>query len=499
MAYIDIPQEISYKEVCDNEGNLSSNTYKKLLMKNTNFKTLGELLKDFQSGKEIGSLAYVKNSNFLFLRTKALNSHLFCLDFHTQGASECIKPHSYELNFKQNMKLEKNNILFVTGGNVGEVAFIDEGLENIIFSSHLIKLEILENPHYVFALLKHNISKEQVNFSPTGAIKGLDTFKIDYILNCKIPFPNTNAKESIKFIELLTKSIIIKEKLIKQRHERILSLIESELLNNQLPNTFHYAYPTFKELLESARLDTGIYCEEFKKLDFLIKNYKFGVFYIDEKKIKSGSTPKQRFIGKAEFLPYQWITPTHCSDYGTIKEVERINFIGKPNLTQDCILISNATSKGGKGEFVGIATFYNYKESGKAQYNQQLYKLTDDDMTKLLFMLSFLNCKITRKICSYLCVGSKMKGMKIEHFLQIPFPKFPQNLQEQIALLYHNPHAKLEYENLTLTNFEKLDTEFYQNAGIYELDKSIKHLKNILDSNIDSIINNKEVKINFIK
>lgn len=90
-----------------------------------------------------------------------------------------------------------------------------------------------------------------------------------------------------------------------------------------------------------------------------------------------------------------------------------------------------------------------------------------------------------------------MRELKIEHFLQIPFPNFPQNLQEQIALLYHNENAKLDYEKCTLENFEYLDKEFYENAGTYELNKSIKHLKNLLHKSIDCLVNDKEIKILF--
>lgn len=483
MAYVDIPQTISSKELLEKDCNLSSSVYKRLLMKNTNYKTLGELLETYQSGKEVGSLAYVEKSPFKFIRTKAINTNLFCLDFSTQGAIEYIKPDSYKIYFKEFMDLQKGDILFVTGGNVGEVAFIDKDYTNLIFSSHIIKLKTLENPYYIFAMLKHNICKEQVNFSPTGAIKGLDTFKVNYLLNCKIPFPNHNKEQTIDFIETLTKSIIKKEALIKTRHKEILNLIESELLNNQLPNTFTYTYPNIKELQIAGRLDTGIYCEEFKRIDFLIKNYKNGVFYIDKGKIKSGSTPKTRFIGKEEFLKYQWITPSHCSDYGTIKEEERINFIGKPNLTQDCILLINR----GQGQDCGKGIFYSFADSKTGQHNQGMYRIFNYPKIQMLFMMCFLNAEFMRRYCAYFSLGSKMRELKRENFLQIPFPNFPQNLQEKIAKLYHNPNVKLE--NLSLDNFTQSDEIFCQNAGIYELDLSIKQLKTTLNRMIDDIIN----------
>lgn len=489
MAYIDIPQEISYKELCDNGGNLSSNIYKKLLMKNTNFKTLGELLERNLTrndlGVEVGSSSYCKNSNFYFLRSKALQEHSFLPEI-TSESKLCILPQSFV-----EMNLKENDIIISKDSNIGEVVILEKDYPNTMLSGAMYKLPLNENKFYILAMIKHQIFREQLDFIvPKGATI---RHAKQLFLNCKIPFPNHNAKESIKFIELLTKSIIIKERLIKQRHERILSLIESELLANQLPNAFSYAYPSFNELLESSRLDTGIYCEEFKRLDFLIKNYKFGVFYIDEKKIKSGSTPKQRFIGNENFLPYQWITPTHCSDYGLIKINERINILEQPNLTQDCILLSRR----GDRYKLASAVFYSCEDCEPAHHNEGLYKVFDYPKTQLVFMLCFLNVKLMRKYCNFLSTGGTMKALTNEHFLQIPFPNFPQNSQKQIALLYHNENAKLDYKKCTLENFENLDQAFYENAGIYELDKSIKHLKNLLYKSIDCLINDKEIQILF--
>lgn len=102
-----------------------------------------------------------------------------------------------------------------------------------------------------------------------------------------------------------------------------------------------------------------------------------------------------------------------------------------------------------------------------------------------------------RKYCSFLTTGSKMKELKKEHFLQIPFPNFPQNIQEKIAMLYHNPHLNLDYKGFNLENFTELDNEFCNKAGIYDLDKSIKHLKEILNSSIDKIIDDEKVNIAF--
>ena len=49
----------------------------------------------------------------------------------------------------------------------------------------------------------------------------------------------------------------------------------------------------------------------------------------------------------------------------------------------------------------------------------------------------------------------------------------------------------------TLENFQVKDNDFNLRAGIYELDKAMKHLKKILDQAIDNVINDKDVDIRF--
>ncbi|MCX7744013.1 MAG: restriction endonuclease subunit S [Flavobacteriales bacterium] len=195
-------------------------------------------------------------------------------------------------------------------------------------------------------------------------------------------------------------------------------------------------------------------------------------------------------------LKYRWVTPTHCSDYGTLTE-ERINLQGNNNINEDCILLINRTSKGGVGEYVGIAGFYNFQEFGKGHHNQGMYRVFNYPKQELIFMLSFLNCSIIRKYCAGLSVGSKMKELKTEQFLQIPFPNFPEAKQKEIASLYHNPESIYQTDTFTLDNFLDQDNSFNETAGIYELDKTAKQLKEILNKAIDDIANDSEVNINF--
>ena len=64
-------------------------------------------------------------------------------------------------------------------------------------------------------------------------------------------------------------------------------------------------------------------------------------------------------------------------------------------------------------------------------------------------------------------------------------------------MLYHNPENIYLSDKFTLDNFLEQDSAFNEKAGIYELDKTAKQLKEILNQAIDDITNDKEVKIKF--
>ena len=217
-SYVEILNSVTFSDLCLNELRLSAKSYRLIHIPNKNYGLVTNLLqKKPISGYEVGSIAYVNKSEFYFLRTKGIQDGNYTLDFEANGALQPIRPIDFAKTNNQKKGLKFGNILFVTGGNVGAVIFVDKDYPNFVFSSHILKLNFKKDILYTYAFLKHSISKEQANFAPEGAIKGLDTFKIDFLLNIKIPFPNHNSENTIKFVELLTQAIINKEQLIKNQ------------------------------------------------------------------------------------------------------------------------------------------------------------------------------------------------------------------------------------------------------------------------------------------
>jgi len=491
--YVKTPESISLRTIEEKNCTLSSSQYMDLIIPNKNYKFVRDFLcrplKRNDLGNEIGSINYISQSLYYFIRTKALQSHSYIPDISPETALPII-PKSFI-----SQQLREGDILISKDSNIGEIVILEKDYSDYMLSGALYKLPVSEYKYYLLAFVKHPIFREQLDFMvPKGAtIRHAKTMFLD----CKIPMPNKNTEKTIKYIELLTRAIINKEKSIKEKHRLILEKITKELKQNQKPEPFEFDFPTISEVEASSRLDTGIYSKQFKEIDFLIKNYKRGHFFLDEECLKSGNTPETRYIGNINELKYRWVTPTHCTDNGLIFVDEGINLNRKNNINKDCILFINRTSKGGGGEFVGIAAYYNFTDFKAGHHNQGIYRFYDKDKTKMLFVLCMMNCDLMRKYCGALSVGSKMKELKMEHFLQIPFPNFSEEKQKEIVKLYYNNSIEYKSANWNLDNFITNDNEFNKTAGIYEQDKTLKHLQAKLNQAIDDIINDSRVDITF--
>src|SRR5690606_36187608 len=150
---------------------------------------------------------------------------------------------------------------------------------------------------------------------------------------------------------------------------------------------------------------------KYKEENHLIENYKNGFSSINTSKFKSGSTPKTR-IFNASKSSLKWVTPTNISDEGFYNPIEKISMPTSNNLKKDCILFINRTSKGKKGEYVGITCFYDVSYYGEGQHNQGLYRIEHLSKDEMIFTTAFMNSRIMRKICGNISIGSKMKEMK---------------------------------------------------------------------------------------
>lgn len=493
--YIKTPTTISFSNIVEKGYTLSSSQYMDLVMSNKNFL----YVKDFLSrplqrkdlGFEVGSSNYIRKSTHYFLRTKALQQYSFLPEITSETALP-IMPNCFV-----SMNLKKGDLIISKDSNIGEIVILDRDYTNYMLSGALYKLPVIDKKFYLLAFIKHNIFREQLNFMvPKGAtIRHAKTMFLD----CKIPIPTTNVDKTIKFVELLTQAIINKEQLIKKRYDKILQLIEQELLNNQNSEEFKFELPSINEVENAGRLDTNLYREQFKKIVFQIENYTKGFQTIQELgfSLSRGQNLQVSNIGDSVYSKkkynnfYTLMLPKFLSKYGT---VERVEYLGNPNPLKtlrkgDLIFGAEGFEKG--------RSIVIIEEQDKVITNIHGITIQQEEhnVNKAIFVKCCLDYFRSKGLIDLYAVGGNGGSLAQKYWDIIPFPVFDQIKQDEITILYHNPVCNYQTGNFTLDNFLEQDNAFNETAGIYELDKTAKQLKSTLDQAIDNIANDKKVNI----
>lgn len=475
----------TFKSIKGKDCLLSSSLHKQINVANENYLPLRSLLSRELNrndlGKEVGSINYVSGSNFFFTKTKALQAYSF-LPVLNSESTESIMPQAFV-----DHNLKAGDIILSKDSNIGETVILDKDYPNYMLSGALYKLPLNESDKfYILAFIKHRYYREQLNrLVPKGATLRHAGTKF---LDCNIPFPVNNKEAIVNFVSNITKKIVEIEIEIKKRDSEINDTIETELNKNQHTSTiYNFSHATYSKLTIGKRLDTGVYSDTFQRITHLLTNYKGGVFYVDTDKLRSGSTPKIRDISNYSEGCLRWITPTNCSDWGFIQTHEKISTPTKNNLNEDAVLLINRTSRGGKGEYVGIGTFYDYNTYGDGHHNQGIYRITGYSKELLVFITTFMNTKMMRKYCSALSVGSKMKEIKSEQFLSIPIPVLDSKVLKRVYKLFYTENFDRSIENIL-----SLQTH---NVGLFHLSVAESILTQYLNSVLDMIIDNIDFNI----
>ena len=284
----------TFKSIKGKDCLLSSSLHKQINVANENYLSLRSLLSRELNrndlGKEVGSINYVSGSNFFFIKTKALQAFSF-LPILNLESTESIMPQAFI-----NHHLKAGDIILSKDSNIGETVILDKDYPNYMLSGALYKLPLSGfDKFYILAFIKHRYFRDQLNrLVPKGATLRHAGTKF---LDCNIPFPVNNKEAIVNYVSNITKKIIEIEIEIKKRYSEINDIIETEIIENQKNNTtYSFAHATYSQLSIGKRLDTGVYSNTFQRITHLLTNYKWGVFYVDADKLRSGSTPKIRDI-----------------------------------------------------------------------------------------------------------------------------------------------------------------------------------------------------------
>ena len=496
MKYIQIPRTITYKDLAQKRS-LSPGSYKALSFKNKNAKNVREvLLEKYQRGQEVGSSSYINKSKFYFIRTKALQSSCFLPVLNDVGRAIPILP----MVFKD-FKLRKGDILISKDANIGESVYLDDDLPNFMISGGIVRLRFSEDvTHYVFAFMKNKFFKSQIDYlvrSKGATIRHARTLWLDAL----IPFPNQpNKDEIIKYVSLLIKALIRKEGEIKKKYGKIMNLIDKELKQNQKPNRFAYNMPLLRDLEKTIRLDAGMFCEDYKKKQFIIENYThcaksifdFGFDF------KRGQNLQVSQIGRSiyteEYKPnfYKLIRPLNLSNYGI---VEKYEYLGNPRKLQ--ILNRGEILFSAEGTIGKFCVFIDVDDKTITNiHGITIFRKNNKDDIESIFLGLFLGYLRLIGILDYISVGGQGGSLAQKYWEYIKIPNFLRLKKEEIARYYYNS-INYKEDKLNLVGFENEDSRITAETGIWQLDKQIKGIKQKLDEILYNITMDMDVDISF--
>lgn len=497
MNYIDIPIYTTLNDIKNKNYTLSATQYKSLQIKNKNIYPLSAFLDEELDqkylGNEVGSESYVEKSPFYFIKTKALQKESYLLDI-TGESIVCISPH----NFKD-MELKAGDLLISKDSNVGEIVILDKDYPNTMLCGGLYKLPLTRNKYYVLSFIKSDLFRQQIDFLvPRGStIKHGKTIFLD----CMIPLPNKNKEDTIKYIELLMQAIINKEIAIKNKYMDIMNSIQNELEREQNDFVFSYSLPTINEIMKADRMDSSIYSEEFKKNEFIVLNYKYGVSTVNQLgfSISRGQNLQISNIGESIQTDrytsgyYTLILPNFLTRYGT---VSTIKYLGNSNKLKT--LKKGDIIFGAEGNEKGRSTvIIENKDMTITNIHGITLNHNNNSLQKGIFIKLFLDYYRSKGMIDAYAVGGNGGSLAIKYWNFLKFPNFPDEKEKEITKLYYNQDANYDTSLCDMNSFIDYNQNFDSMAGIYNLDKAIKYLKKKLDNAIECIINDEKVKLEY--
>jgi type I restriction enzyme S subunit len=486
--YIGVPKTISYEECCKNSNVFAPSKYTRFLPQNKDLFV------------PMSSICTESKSKIVFDRKKKYEySEIGDIDV-SNGTIEHNCYYGMDLPSKNPKQCKNGDILISTVRTYrGGIGMVTEEQLNYCCSPAIMVIRDVDTritKEYLLAILRTDFFIEQIlGFQTRGMYPRLDSDAMNKVI---IPIPKD--EKVIDYITMLSIACLNKHSLIKQRHSETIRLIEKELCNNQKPDRFTYNLPKFDDITELSRLDTNMYNHYFKQEVFEITNYQNGYKSIEDLgfKMSRGQNLQVSNIGKSIYSKerhpkfYTLVLPMFLSKYGTIDEVK---YLGNGNSLKT--LKKGDLIFGAEGFEKGRSIVVIEEETNTiTNIHGITLKQEAHNLTKAIFVKCFLDYLRSKGLVDLFAVGGNGGSLAQKYWPYIPFPNFPESKQKEIAALYYNS-KKYDTSGFTLDNFLEKDNEFNSEAGIYELDKTAKQLKRILNKAIDDVVNDREVIVTF--
>lgn len=349
---------------------------------------------------------------------------------------------------------------------------------------------------YIYSFLRSDFFVEQVwSLLNRGVYPRMDTGALD-----KIVIPIAADRAVCEYVAALALAISEKESAIRRKNGKIDKLINDELDINQNGAEFIYSYPTLAEVRNNNRWDASIYAKSFKREEHRIKNYRHGWTNYEKLgfSIRRGQNLQLSCIGHSIYSDtpkgnfYRLVAPTDISEFRT---VEAFRYLGNKRELE--LVKKGDVIFGAEGFCKGrCVILIDEQQQTISNIHGVIFHPNDGNMTRGIFLGCFLGHLRNVGMVDAIGAGGAGGSLAMGYLDQVPFPQFPDAIQNSIAQLYHNP-ASCPTQKPTLVNFVTWHRQWNESLGIWELDREMKALQQTLNAVQEQIIEGKNVKIPF--
>lgn len=474
--YKKIPNTINKSSIFT-KGSLSGKDYSHLIEYDESL-TLREMV-EFQVGDSFLSEDFLTediSNKYRFIKTGNLSPYRLLVDF---SSTQYCKPNGKDV-------LEDEDILIAKDGGtsgLGEVSiyYKDKNVDVDYFSGEVLRIRVTSNydKWFILAILKSSYFKEYLDVvTPGGStLRHSKLLALDF----NVPYPEKTRLDDIKYISLMTQNLVDKEKQMKEKVKLIDELLKEEIFNNyNQEKMLKYSYPKISKIKQLNRLDTGVYTEEYKTLENIIKSYNEGYFTIKAENISPGRTPDDyKYTDKKTPYTYLWITPKNIDSLELLYETY-INTKAKSKVSSYDIILSGI-------RYVGYGYFVDKDNIVYCNQNTLIVSHSKD-LKEQIYLLAFLTSSLGEKLQLAWRVDGMVPIIYKDDLAQIPIPKLVKETKSKIVGIYYNSEVKTIDTQITKDNYLEEVKKRNKVIGIYQLNNEILELRNRIDKAVEDII-----------
>lgn len=339
-------------------------------------------------------------------------------------------------NIENKYILEDNDFLFARTGSVGRTFLYKSYMGKSIYAGYLIKY-VLDNskiyPEYLLAYCQTSKYWEWVKQHERPAVQS--NINAEEYRSLPIPLPLDVAEQ--KYIAKIMQDAYSQKEELEKEADELLNSIDSYLLEElgiKLPEDTNtkISYTIKSSDLKGKRFDCDYHQTHYKDLENALKQGKYKLVNISEviQDIKKGVE-----VGSDEYIVEKQIPFIRVSDIDNNNiDFENVDKFISDSLyenTKDRFQPKENELLYSKDGTIGICLEANYKR--KYIISGAILRLQIKNQANRLFLQYLLASNIVNIFANRETIGTVIKHLNIDKFLNLKIPLPPIEIQEQIA------------------------------------------------------------------